>query len=177
VGIGIATPLFTLDVAGLARIQNILFFDEGTSNGLLSFDQTNFTRKMRITGGHSDTNDGTEGASIDLYGNNSADLNGRFGTLNLFAGTTGNSWINANTFNQVDGTAKNNFQINPQGQVGIGTHDYVLERGDLPNNTQVIGDSVTVPNSRLTVFGNINNTLDATAARQQSDVQQIGRTQ
>lgn len=99
-----------------------LLLGEGT-NGVLGFNypDTTYDRRARLTAGASDTADNSQGASIDLHGNNHANA----GRLDLVAGgATGEitAWTN-NTQRLI---------IDETGKVGIGTAT--------PNNTlQVAG--------------------------------------
>ena len=165
-GVGSSSPVYKLDVFGNSRIQSSLSFSEDTGNGFIGFDLNNFNRKLRLSAGSSDTGDGSQGAAIDLYGKVSSD-GSKLGSLNLYAGNTG-GWFNVSTFdNQVTSTAANRLQINNQGSVAINASQYATQYGDLPNNTPEnsntainTGTRSTLPATKLTVFGNINNLLD-----------------
>ena len=111
-----------------------LYFSEG-ANRLIAFRDTDnqYSERLRITAGESDTGNNDQGASIDLHGNNIG------GDIHLVAGRAGNIvfWTSPAGTN-----AQDQMYILPNGNVGIGTAG---------------------PNGRLGVNGEINFVPQAAA--------------
>ena len=117
VGIGTASPGVRLDVAGEIQASDNIFFQED-NDGVIGFNypDNTFDRRMRITAGRDDGVANSQGACIDLHGNNRSGDTGVGGELHLVAGNVG-SPILFYTGNPVDEA----MRVTSTGNVGIGT--------------------------------------------------------
>lgn len=104
----------------LLNAANVWSGVPGSSN-LIGLNTTTNNQRLRLTSGSSDTQNDSQGASIDLFGNSTITNGGR---LDLVAGSNASGINNAITFWGNDGAATptqaQRMVINGQGNVGIG---------------------------------------------------------
>ena len=107
-----------------ALTVNTLYFDTSESrDGLIGFFDTNsiYSQRLRITAGSSDTVGNSQGASIDLHGNDYT-AGGKSGDLDLVAGMGSGTNAGDITFWTGAAAAEQRMIINSNGNVGIGTN-------------------------------------------------------
>jgi len=121
----------------LLNPKNTWSGSSGSSN-VIGINTTSNNQRLRLTSGSSDTQNDSQGASIDLFGNSTLANAGR---LDLVGGSSASGTNNAITFWGNDGATipaqAQRMVINGQGNVGIGnTSPNVTAVLDLTNTDQ-----------------------------------------
>ncbi|MEN8856705.1 MAG: hypothetical protein ABF260_01385 [Flavobacteriaceae bacterium] len=163
---------FTNETSGinsrfLLNPTNSWSFSSLGSSNLIGINTTTNNQRLRLTSGSSDTQDDSQGASIDLFGNATTTNAGR---LDLVGGASASGTSNAITFWGNDGATNNPTQaermvINGQGNVGIGnTTPNTNAILDLTNTnqralllpTETLPTNISTPTDGMLVYGSTN---------------------
>jgi hypothetical protein len=139
VGIGTADPQAPLHVAGTIQGEAAFYFDEnadlGYENAVIGFDYSNpndlCDRRLRITAGRDDGVANTQGACIDLHGNQRPQDTWEGGELHLVAGDAGGPIL----FYTGIACVAERMRIDSIGHVGIGA---------LPNPVELLHVAGTI---------------------------------
>jgi hypothetical protein len=116
VGIGTMNPSIKLEVAGEIQASQNIFFQED-NDAVIGFNYPDSTRdnRLRITAGKEDLVQNSQGACIDLHGNDRPQDTALGGELHLVAGSAGGPIL------FYTGAPTEKMRITGDGNVGIGT--------------------------------------------------------